>query len=129
VNDRLDHLRGLLERLERMPASANRDWMLAQVRGRAVDVETSTAPAPMRPLPHDELEATKVAEPPRVRADRTRAGRRVRAVSPLVARVTPGPARERRHEDVMDLLEHGGVMSLEDAQAHPRRAWSGGLRG
>jgi hypothetical protein len=44
MNDRvrLDQLRRLLDRLERMPASADRDWMLAEVRARAVDVETAS---------------------------------------------------------------------------------------
>ena len=52
--DRLCQLEALLARLERMPASAGRDWMLAEVRGRAVDVETGMPPTPMRALPNEE---------------------------------------------------------------------------
>jgi hypothetical protein len=37
---RLEQLPGLLDRLERMPASADRDWMLGEIGARAVDVET-----------------------------------------------------------------------------------------
>ena len=55
--DRLDQLRGLLDRVGRMPASAERDWTLTEVRARVVDVETGTPPTPMRALPPDELEA------------------------------------------------------------------------
>src|SRR3954451_3270674 len=62
-HDRLAQLRVLLERLEGMPASPDRDWMLAEVRSRAVDVDTGIAPRPMRPLEGGmtlEAEATPV---------------------------------------------------------------------
>src|SRR4051812_50068031 len=76
--DRLEHLRGLLDRLERMPASADRNWMLAEIRARAVDVETGVTPSAVRALPHDEAAAAQSApvaakaprarpKPPRVR--------------------------------------------------------------
>jgi hypothetical protein len=48
MDDRLEQLRALLVRVERMPASAGRDWMLGEVRARAVDVETGVRPAAMR---------------------------------------------------------------------------------
>ena len=60
--DRLDQLRGLLDRLERMPASPDRDWTLAEIRARVVDVETGTPPTPMRPRQQDELAAELAAE-------------------------------------------------------------------
>src|SRR3954454_12987001 len=68
--DRLEQLRGLLDRLERMPASADRDWMLAEVRGRAVDVETGVRPASVRALPQDQAKSDTafVATVPRKRA-------------------------------------------------------------
>jgi hypothetical protein len=132
--DRVDHLRALLDRLERIPASADRDWMLAQVRGRAVDVDTGTSPAPMRALPQDELAAENAADrSARSAPVRTyqRKSRRARPVHPP-ARIQPGPARERGHEEVMDLLERGGMLSLDDSPAAPAgasRPWSRGLRG
>ena len=43
--DRLEQLRGMLDRLERMPASPDRDWLLGEVRARTVDVETGAPPA------------------------------------------------------------------------------------
>jgi hypothetical protein len=143
MNDRvrLDQLRGLLDRLECMPASADRDWMLAEVRGRAVDVETGIPPSPMRALPQGELEAESTAErSPRVEAvarvrsyrrKPSRRAQRARLVHPA-ARTPFVPGRERGHEEVVDLLEQGGVMCLDEppaAATGARRPWSGGLRG
>jgi hypothetical protein len=135
MNERLDQLHRLLERLERMPASADRDWMLTQIRRRAVDVETGTPPVPVRARSHDELEPNKPDErsarvspaSPRPR----KASRRVRRATRVhpAARIPPGPARERRHEQVVDLLEHGGLMSLDEPPPAPGRSWSRGLRG
>jgi hypothetical protein len=139
--DRLDHLRELLDRLGRMPASADRDWTLAEVRARVVDVESGTPPTPMRALPPAELEAEIAAQ----RSPRTerlpRASIRPRKPSRHAqramldhpaARTPPVPIRERGREEVVDLLEHGGVMCLEEpasAATGARRPWSGGLRG
>jgi hypothetical protein len=136
--DRLDQLRGLLDRLERVPASADRDWMLAEVRKRAVDVETGVAPAPMRARPQDELEAEIAAErSPRPRPVKTprrnssRRAQRERLIHPEV-RMSSVATHERGHEEVVDLLEQGGVMCLDDAPCAATGAtgrWSGGLRG
>jgi hypothetical protein len=136
--DRLDQLRRLLDQLERLPASADRDRMLAEVRGRAVDVETGIAPTPMRPPPHDELEAEIAAEraprPAPVRTRRRKPYRnppRARPVE-LPVRTAPVATHERRREEVVDLLGQGGVMCLDDelaATTGASRGWSGGLRG
>jgi hypothetical protein len=136
--DRLDQLRRLLDRLERMPASADRDWMLAEVRARAVDVETGIAPAPLRALPQDELEAEMAAErsprPAPVKTRRRKASRRAQraTLGHPAMRVPPLAAHERGREDVVDLLEQGGVMCLDDppaAATGPSRWKSSGLRG
>jgi hypothetical protein len=133
--DRLEQLRGLLDRLERMPASADRDRMLADVRARVVDVETGMPPTPMRALPLDELEAEIAADRvPRAEAA-TRAKtrpvtprHRVQRASPA-APTPPVPVRERGSEQVVDLLEQGGTMCLEERETAARRPWSAGLRG
>jgi hypothetical protein len=140
MNDRvrLDQLRRLLDRLERMPASADRDWMLAEVRARAVDVETGIAPAPVRALPQDELEAEMAAErsprPAPVKTRRRKASRRAQraTLGHPAMRIPPVAAHERGHEEVVDLLQQGGVMCLDDAPATatgPSRWKSSGLRG
>jgi hypothetical protein len=74
--DRLDQLRRLLDRLERMPAASDRDWMLAEVRGRAVDVETGIAPAPMHAPPQAEIAAARSPRPAPVKPHRRKPTRR-----------------------------------------------------
>src|SRR4051794_33957320 len=64
--DRLEHLRVLLDRLERMPAAADRDWMLREVRARAVDVDSGVRPAAVRALPADAAKAELAAAHVRV---------------------------------------------------------------
>jgi hypothetical protein len=138
--DRLDQLRGLLDRVGRMPASADRDWTLAQVRARVVDVETGMPPTPMRALPPDELEAEIAAErrprteaPPRATIrprQPSRRAQRARLAHPA-ARTAPITIREPGRDEVVDLLEQDGVMCLEDpaaAATAARRPWTRGLR-
>jgi hypothetical protein len=54
--DRLAQLRGMLARLERMPVSSERDWMLGEIRARAVDVETGIRPAAVRARSREDTE-------------------------------------------------------------------------
>ncbi len=135
--DRLDQLRGLLDRLERMPASPDRDWTLAEIRARVVDVETGTPPTPIRPRQQDELAAELAAEqvprtaPVKRAKTPSRRAQRVRLEHPAT-RTPPAPVRERGREEVVDLLEQGGVIGLEEpsaAASASRHPWSGGLRG
>jgi hypothetical protein len=55
IESRLTRLRALAERVERLPASPRRQWMLSETRVWLVDVETGEPPRAMRPL---------AAEPP-----------------------------------------------------------------
>jgi hypothetical protein len=130
---RLQRLRELIAQLERLPASADRERMLREVRGRLVDLDTGVAPRAMLPI---EAEAMQAADPaPRtVRPPRPRPplpaddARRPRAVPP------PEPPKpfETISLGVSDLL------SLDDPAPSPpreqrpeRRAgpWTRGLRG
>src|SRR4051794_41864413 len=70
--DRLTQLQALRSRLARIPASPERDWMLAEVRGRAVDVDTGVQPAALRRLPQSEAEAELPARPAPVAPARQR---------------------------------------------------------
>jgi hypothetical protein len=47
---RITRLRVLIDRLERLPASARRQWMLEEARARMADVETGDQPRPLRTL-------------------------------------------------------------------------------
>jgi hypothetical protein len=159
VNDhRLNQLRALIDRLERLPTSPNRDWMLREVRARAVDVEIGVRPAPIRPLdPDDPLadpDAGRVAAPKQrdMSPSRRTPSRRAEAPAAEHARTTaPAPsdvvveppviapprAPVAERGDRLDLLETGGVISLddlpteppEDARAAASPPWAYGLRG
>ena len=62
-------LKRLVARLELLPASPQRDWMLCEVRSRAVDLDTGVPPRAMLPV-----DAPIVAPkpPPDNRRSRTR---------------------------------------------------------
>jgi hypothetical protein len=60
---RLARLRGLVVRLERLPESAQREWMLDQVRARMVDIDTGFPPQPLRPRRDVESERAAAARP------------------------------------------------------------------
>ena len=133
--DRLEQLEVLLARLERMPASAGRDWMLAEVRGRAVDVETGMPNTPLRALPRDESQVEVVPAPPKAAppAPRPRPQPRRHAARARVAPTVRLPqVRQRVAEEVVDLLGIDGVLDLDDSPAAATgvsRPWSRGLRG
>jgi hypothetical protein len=138
MNDRqrLDQLRALLARLERLPTSTEQEWMLSEARARAVDVETGVRPRPMRPLNADKAPDMLATAEPRLPASRpSRATTRRRApIGPPPWRAMPpvdcrsGSGSDGR----VDLLEGGGLLCLEDPPADAgcaRRPWAGGLRG
>jgi len=150
--DRLEQLRAMLVRLERSPVSAERDWMLGEVRARAVDVESGVKPAGMRALPGAEpqipaapeasrIEAPKTsrpAKPKRAPVSRRRAARdawgvmRATPAAPAAWSSPTADGRPHAHESVVDLLEQGGVLSLDDQPVladGATRPWSAGLRG
>jgi hypothetical protein len=76
---RLARLRGLVVRLERLPESAQREWMLGEVRARMVDIDTGYPPQPVRRL--REAEAAPATTRP--------------AKRPAAARPKPAPAAEQ----------------------------------
>jgi hypothetical protein len=141
--DRLEQLRGMLDRLERMPPSPDRDWMLGEVRARAVDVETGVR-GTMRRLPTDEsdVELAVVARPS-INAARAKTGAtkpyrgidRRSAWSPPRARLAhaaPLSAPLAAREGATDLLAGDGLLCLEDPASSAvgsTHAWRRGLRG
>jgi hypothetical protein len=136
--DRLEQLRGLLDRLERMPASADRDFMLSEVRARAVDVETGVRPAAVRALPQEQANAdiTFEATTPRKPVARPRKPRRAAPEPPRARPAVPAsqpPAVVRSDpKGAVDLLEEGGLLCLGEPPAEDgtrSRPWSVGLRG
>jgi hypothetical protein len=47
---RVERLKDLVDRLERLPASPDRDRVLSEVRSRAVDLDTGVTPRAMLPV-------------------------------------------------------------------------------
>lgn len=122
ADGRLERLRETVARLERMPASEERDRLLAEVRSRIVDVDTGFTPQPMRvvePEPPDE------PEPPA----------RVPPAKPKPPAVAPAPPPQPAPRPAADdPLETGAArLSLEETgegdDPEDPGAWRKGLRG
>jgi hypothetical protein len=111
--ERIKRLKDLVDRLERLPESEDRDRVLREVRSRAVDVDTGVTPRAM--LPVREPIAPRVVAPRAVR----------------VAKKAPVPAPVPQDRGDWGTLDQ--VLSLDDAlspvgvDAVP--PWTLGLRG
>jgi len=93
---RLTRLRALVDRIERLPASPRREWMLQEARARVVDIETGAEPRPMRTL--DEEPPAPPPDPPAAGASNGRAvKRRKPKPAPVAApRARPQPEAPAR---------------------------------
>jgi hypothetical protein len=112
VTTRVKRLKDLVERLEQLPASPDRDRILSEVRSRAVDVDTGVTPRAMLPV-------REPIPPPRPQP--------VRAPRPAPPQRAPAPAPKQ------PLAWPDRVLSLEDALLSPQRdgaipRWRLGLR-
>jgi hypothetical protein len=140
---RLDQLHLLIDRLEQLPPSANRDWMMVEVRARAADVETGVEPGPVRPRNRDATIPPSEATPAYARPARPierPADVAPRAVPVEAPAPTPLPlpsAAPRVREDRVDLLGSDGVLCLGDSPGEApvdtghmvSPPWARGLRG
>ncbi len=154
---RLQRLRELLARIEQLPASAESERMLREIRARVVDVETGIAPRAM--LPVDPVPTPAIdPRPPVTHAPNAVATTRTghdhpRPENPPPQRAKPVPAAVPRSDDRspaagltaaqdrewLSLVAKNDVLSLDDAaQLSPpgearleqdRRPWTRGLRG
>jgi hypothetical protein len=131
---RLNRLRELLDQLERLPPSAERERMLREVRGRLVDVDTGVPPRPMMPVDAD----SAPADDPAARPTRPRApARGAHADEVRRARALPRP--EPAQPDFVASLGPDEMLSLADSvppaprpESRPgptARPWTRGLRG
>jgi hypothetical protein len=102
--DRLTRLRALIARLERLPASAESDWMLREARARMVDVETGERTARMRP---------REVDPPPPEAPRRR--RDVAVKRPAAPRAAAPARTEAAAEQPLSIVPEPPV----DASAAP----------
>ena len=99
--ERLQRLKDLVDQLERLPATPDRDRVLAEVRSRAVDVDTGVTPRAMLPV----REPTTPAAPKR-RPERFRP----RPATPAPAR----PVQAARAVAAPAVMEDAGVLLWDD---------------
>jgi hypothetical protein len=128
ADDRLARLRALIAQLERSPASAQRDWTLAETRRRLADLQTGHATEPMRPFDTDTPQPRTT--PPPVR--RARPGRVVKPEPPAAP---PHPRLEAPQPTVTPVAD-GEILWLDRADDDDPPAedpggapWRRGLRG
>jgi hypothetical protein len=119
--ERVKRLKDLVDRLERLPPSPDRDRMLSEVRSRAVDLDTGVTPRAMLPLREPTPPPPAVARPRKVDS-----GRRLPRRAPLEP-VRPIFAATPLLDDRLSLedapLPHAWA---QDGQA--ARPWTQGLR-
>jgi hypothetical protein len=121
--ERIKRLKDLVEQLEDLPPSEDRDRVLREVRSRAVDLDTGVAPREMLPV--------REPIPPRVVAQPAPKPYRPRTITRLQPVETAPPAVAAK--DHGEWLALGPLLSLEDdpgpeaPDAVP--PWTLGLRG
>jgi len=137
-DDRLKRLKDLVERLERLPASPERDRVLGEVRARAVDVDTGEETSPMKVVDTDlsmlalARRAPSTFPVPQERPQRSEPEPAAGGMPPVADEEDDLPAAA----DGSDPLQEAGEwLSLEDSplfdERGPRHArpWTLGLRG
>jgi hypothetical protein len=133
--ERLQRLRDLVEQLERLPASPDRDRILAEVRSRAVDVDTGVTPRAMLPV-REPVPPAPSAPQRRPERYRPRAARRApapaRPVEPVRAapsRVATGDPGVLLWDDRLSLEDSPELAPLPHASDGSLPPWALGLRG
>jgi hypothetical protein len=125
---RLKRLRELLDQVERLPPSAERERMLREIRGRMVDVDTGVLPRGMLPVDAAAAEvAERVPRPARRPPARERA--RPRAV-PRPEPATPDQVGTLGTNELLSLADSEPPAPRPDARpGRVARPWTRGLRG
>ena len=125
--ERVKRLKELVDRLERLPASEDRDRVLSEVRSRAVDLDTGETPRAMLPI-------REPIPPPRVIAEPAPKPYRPRRLAPPPARPA-APALPAAAASRDEWLSLGALLSLDDSPEPDVQApgavppWTLGLRG
>ena len=138
---RVKRLRELIEQLERLPATAERDRMLREVRARVVDVDTGIA-SDTPTLDPGTLPGRLRREPASPQPPVARAARPEQPVAPRPAPAKPAPppqpqADEPEVPDGVLSLAGDDVLMLDDPPFLPGEEhgkarvapWTRGLRG
>jgi hypothetical protein len=127
---RLKRLRDLLDQLERLPPSSERERMLREVRARVVDVDTGESPRAMLPV---DLDAAPATDAGAGATDASKRASRPRTVTvPKPALPVRQPPREPVADASVDVAADrpplADVLSLDDAPT-VTGPWTRGLRG
>ena len=133
--ERLKRLKELVDQLEQLPASPDRDRVLAEVRSRAVDVDTGVTPRAMLPVreptPPPPPSAPK-RRPERFRPRPTTPARPVQPARPAVAHTTTDRPGVLLWDDRLSLEDSPELAPLPHAMGNPDgsvQPWAFGLRG
>jgi hypothetical protein len=136
--ERLKRLKDLVDQLEQLPASPDRDRVLAEVRSRAVDVDTGVTPRAMLPV-REPTPPPPSAPKRRPERDRPRAtprtpppARRVQPVRPALGRATTDDLGVLLWDDRLSLEDSPELAPLPHAPRNPDGSvppWAMGLRG
>jgi hypothetical protein len=135
VAKRVERLKDLVERLERLPASPDRDRVLSEVRSRAVDLDTGVTPRAMLPV-REPARPPVLPKPPK--RDRASSITRTKPPRPApVVELVPSPVALGRSKGLEQTVCLDERLSLEDSPLpHVRaqrdravRPWTLGLRG
>src|SRR5215218_8145615 len=109
---RVKRLKEMVDQIQRLPASPDRDRMLAEVRSRAVDVDTGVTPRAMLPV----REPTPPPSEPKRRPERYRGGAAITRTRSPARPVQPArPAVARATTDELGVLLWDDRLSLEDS--------------
>jgi hypothetical protein len=125
ADERIKRLKDLVDRLQRLAPSEDRDRVLREVRSRAVDLDTGVAPRAMLPV--------REPIPPRVLAQPVPKPYRPRAITRIPPVETASSAVAATGLD--EWPSPGPLLSLEDAPEPEAQApgavprWTLGLRG
>ena len=133
--ERVKRLKDLVDQIERLPASPDRDRLLSEIRSRAVDIETGTTPRAMLPLREPEPPPI-VSWAPKPQRSANLTPMAPRPPAPSVTPARPA-APARRAENAEPSLWTERLLSLEDPPlpyvrgrgGRPIAPWRRGLRG
>jgi hypothetical protein len=137
---RVKRLREMVDQIERLPVSPDRDRLLSEVRSRAVDVDTGVTPRAILPLREPEPEPVLSRRPKRERSTSiTRLA--TPPAAPAVEFARSASAASSRYMPLEQLPWLDGRLSLEDSLqpspvpevrsrgGRPVPPWTLGLRG
>ena len=133
--ERVERLKGLVDALERLPESEERDRLLREVRSRAVDLDTGVTPRAMLPV-HEPTLAPVVPKPPKRHSPSSVTVTAQPERAPAVELPLPASAANPSW-DATNVLWASEHLSLEDSPDFPPlpngdpavRPWTLGLRG